>query len=153
VPACGEACDDGNALDGDGCSSLCQAEGVTDRVSFSGTGQGGSIEISVNGVPLGVPTFEGDSAVDVARRVSEAINDDPILAGSGVSAVFSVDRVDLIGGVFDHVTSSDPGIQVGGAPPVPASSPAGRMLLALLLGSAGAVSLLGRLRRAKRTDL
>jgi cysteine-rich repeat protein len=71
---CSEACDDGNTLGGDGCSAACQAEGVTDQASFSGTGQGGSIAITVNGVPLTVTTYAGDSAAMVTSRVSAAIN-------------------------------------------------------------------------------
>jgi cysteine-rich repeat protein len=48
--ACGETCDDGNGLGGDGCSATCQLEGVTDQVVFSGTALGGFIEITVSGV-------------------------------------------------------------------------------------------------------
>jgi cysteine-rich repeat protein len=112
APACGEACDDGNTDPGDGCSPVCQAEGVTDRVTFSGTGEGGSIDITVSGVPLNVPTFAGDSSITVASRVAQAINDDPTLQGMGVSAVYSVSRVDVIGGTIDSVTSNDPGITI-----------------------------------------
>jgi hypothetical protein len=78
----------------------------------SGTGEGGSIDITVSGVPLNVPTFAGDSSITVASRVAQAINDDPTLQGMGVSAVYSVSRVDVIGGTIDSVTSNDPGITI-----------------------------------------
>ncbi|MDP3910008.1 MAG: hypothetical protein Q8Q14_06425 [Gemmatimonadales bacterium] len=130
--ACGEGCDDGNTAGGDGCSAVCQAEGVTGQVTFSGTGQGGSIEITVSGVPLSVSTFAGDSAIEVAARVADAINNDPMLQGLGVWATYSTNRLDVIGGVVDTAASTDPGIQINGGGSVPALSRAGTALFAAL---------------------
>jgi phage tail sheath gpL-like len=59
---------------------------VTDQVTFAGTAQGGSIEITVSGVPLSVPTSVGESSADVATAVAAAINGDLTLQGLGVSA-------------------------------------------------------------------
>ncbi len=134
--ACGEGCDDGNTAGGDGCSALCQAVGVTGQVNFSGTGQGGTIEITVSGVPLSVATFAGDSAITVAARVAGAINNDGTLQGLGVSATYSTSRLDVIAGVVNTAASTDPGIQInGGGGSVPALPPAGAALFVLLLGA------------------
>lgn len=141
--ACGEGCDDGNTSGGDGCSALCQAEGVTGQVTFSGIGQGGSIEITISGVALSVTTFAGDSSITVASRIADAINNDLTLQGMGVSATYSVSRVDVIAGTVDTATSTDPGIQLSGGT-IPALSLPGVVLLALLL----AAILLHRLRRS-----
>jgi cysteine-rich repeat protein len=103
---CSEACDDGNTSSGDGCSAACQAEGVTDRGFFSGTGQGGSIAITVNGVMLNVTTFAGDSAATVASRVFGAINANATLQGLGVTATREA-RADVIAGAIGP-TSNDP---------------------------------------------
>lgn len=131
---CSEACDDGNTSGGDGCSGTCQAEGVTDQASFSGTGQGGSIAITVNGVPLSVATFSGDSAAMVASRVSDAINANATFQGQGVTATWDGTRLDVIGGTIGSLTSNDPGIQASHGPAaIPTLSFPGMAFMTLLL--------------------
>jgi cysteine-rich repeat protein len=131
---CSEACDDGNTVGGDGCSAACQAEGVTDQGFFSGTGQGGSIAITVNGVALNVTTTAGDSAATVASRVSGAINGNGTLQGLGVTATWDGARLDVIAGAIGALTSNDPGIQAThGAGSVPTLSGLGAAFLVFLL--------------------
>jgi cysteine-rich repeat protein len=131
--ACGETCDDGNAQDGDGCSSGCQLEGVTDQRSFSGTAAGGSIELVVSGVPLSVPTFAEDSSEVVAAAVAAAINGDPALQSLGVSAAASLSVVFVIDGDIESAESTDPGIEITGPPAVSALQPLATLALALLI--------------------
>ena len=136
---CSEGCDDGNTLGGDGCSATCQAEGVTDQAFFSGTAQGGSIAITVSGVPLNVTTYVGDSAAMVAGRVSAAINADATLQGMGVSSTWDGSRLDVIAGAIGSLTSNDPGIQAThGTGSVPTTSGLGAALLVFLLLAAAA---------------
>jgi hypothetical protein len=119
---------------------------VTDQGFFLGTGQGGSIAISVNGVSQSVSTFAGDSAASVASRVSAAINANATLQGLGVSSTWDGSRLDVIAGTIDSLTSGDPGIQASHGPAsVPAISGLGAAALALLLLAAAA----WRLRRTE----
>jgi cysteine-rich repeat protein len=140
--ACGETCDDGNTQGGDGCSAECELEGVTDQVAFSGTAQGGSIEVTVSGVPLSAPTSVGESSADVATAVAAAINGDLTLQGLGVSAASSLGALFVIGGTIDAAASADPGIEIQVADPVPALPPLGR--LALVLSLCAAILAMGR---------
>jgi cysteine-rich repeat protein len=136
--SCGETCDDGNALGGDGCSASCRLEGVTDSRSFAGTAQGGTIEITVSGVALSVATAAGQSAAAVAAAVAAAIAGAPALQALGVSAASSLAELFVLGGTIDAAASSDPGIAIlGPAVPVPLLGAAGRIALAALLGAAG----------------
>ncbi len=131
--SCGEICDDGNGLDGDGCSASCELEGVTDQRTFSGTAQGGSIELTVSGIELSVPTSAGESSAAVAAAVAAAINASAELQGLGVTAVSSLEQLFVIGGTIASAVSSDPGIAILGLPTIPALSSGGRIALALLL--------------------
>jgi cysteine-rich repeat protein len=130
---CGETCDDGNALGGDGCSNTCQLEGVTALAIFSGVAAGGSIALSVSGVAVGVPTTAGDSSADVAAAVAAAINSESSLQGLGVTAVAVLDGLYVLGGAIDGAASSDPGIQVQLAAAVRALGPTGVIALAAVL--------------------
>ncbi len=133
--SCGETCDDGNAQGGDGCSASCRLEGVTDSRSFVGTAAGGTIEITVSGVALLVPTGAGQSAAAVATAVAAAIEASPALQALGVSAASSLAALFVLGGTIDAAISTDPGIAILPGPPVPVPSLglAGRIALALLL--------------------
>jgi cysteine-rich repeat protein len=144
---CGETCDDGNAQGGDGCSASCELEGVTDRRTFAGTAEGGTIEITVSGVALAVPTGAGQSAVAVAAAVAAAIEGSPELQALGVSAASSAAELFVLGGTIDAAASHDPGIAIlPGPAAVPVLSPAGRVALAILLGGAGLARSAGRRR-------
>ncbi len=151
--ACGETCDDGNVQPGDGCSASCQLEGVTDQLFFSGTALGGTIEITVGGIPLSVPTLAGQSSEEVAAAVAAAINADPELQQQAVSAVSSLDVLFVLGGAIEGFSSSDPGIGVQRFEPLPALPGHGQKMLVLLLfvcGSALAAGLGPRVARSFR---
>jgi cysteine-rich repeat protein len=149
--ACGETCDDGNAQGGDGCSASCQLEGVTDRRTFAGIAQGGTIEITVSGATLSVPTHAGQSAAAVAAAVAEAIASSPALQALGVSAASSLGELFVLGGTIDAATSADPGIAIlaGPALAVPALGLAGRIGLSILLAGAALVHRGALLRSAR----
>jgi len=133
---CGESCDDGNLQGGDGCSIACELEGVTDQRSFAGTAQGGTIEITLGGVPLSVPTSPGESGAEVAAAVAAAINANSALEALGVSAAASLETLFVIGGTIDAIASTDPGIAIAAPTAVPALGSGGRAALALLLVAA-----------------
>jgi len=143
---CGETCDDGNALGGDGCSASCRLEGVTDSRTFVGTAAGGTIEITLSGVALSVPTSAGQSAAAVAAAVAAAIDGTPALQALGVSAASSLAELFILGGTIDAASSTDRGIAIlgGSAVPVPVLGPAGRIALVALLGAAGLALAAGR---------
>lgn len=145
--SCGETCDDGNALGGDGCSASCRLEGVTDSRGFAGTALGGAIEITVSGVALVVPTGAGQSAAAVAAAVAAAIEASPALQAFGVSAASSLADLFVIGGTIDAVGSTDPGITIlpGPLASVPSLELAGRTALALLLAGIALVATARRL--------
>jgi cysteine-rich repeat protein len=148
--ACGETCDDGNTQGGDGCSSACQLEGVTDQATFSGTALGGSIEIVVSEVPLSVPTSAGESSASVAAAVAAAINGDPALQGLGVSAASGLEVLFVIAGTIDAVASTDPGIEISTAPPISALPQLARLALALVLALSPWVAKLAGGRKSRR---
>ena len=132
--SCGETCDDGNTQGGDGCSASCRLEGVTATRSFAGTAAGGTIQLTVSGVILVVPTFAGQSADAVAAAVAAAIEASPALQALGVSAASSLADLYVLGGTIDAALSSDPGITILPGPgEVPSLGLAGRIALALLL--------------------
>jgi len=107
-----EQCDDGNAVDGDGCSARCETEA---RQVFSGVGNGGKVSFIVNGVYLEIPTQPGDSAFDIATGAAAAINDNAALAGKGTSAQLD-GRSFFTNGVLTAVRSTDSGIVPGTVP-------------------------------------
>ncbi len=79
-----EQCDDGNDVNGDGCSASCKRES---RKLFIGAAMGdGAISFIVNGVYFELPTSAGDSAMDVATGAAAAINDHPILSKKETTA-------------------------------------------------------------------
>jgi cysteine-rich repeat protein len=145
---CGETCDDGNGLDGDGCSASCELEGVTDQRTFSGTAQGGGIGLTLSGVALSVPTSAGQSSAAVAAAVAAAINASAELQGLGVSAVSSLEQLFVIGGTIDSAASSDPGIAILGPPLIPALPFGSRISLTLLLVATALIAARGRNRES-----
>jgi cysteine-rich repeat protein len=54
-----EECDDGNIVPGDGCAPTCELE---DSVSFYGTAEGGSVDLTVDGEFVSVPTTPGQTS-------------------------------------------------------------------------------------------
>jgi cysteine-rich repeat protein len=112
-----EECDDGNAVNGDGCTAACERESSQ---RFSGTASGGYIRIIVDGVTLLVPTSGGQSADEVAAAIAAAINANPTLNLKGVSAFAQGNRV-VSNGTFSGVLSLDASITLGEtfAPAIP----------------------------------
>lgn len=107
-----EQCDDGNDVDGDGCSASCKAEA---RQVFSGVANGGTVSFIVNGVYLEIPTQPGDSAFDIAASAAAAINDHPLLSSRDTTAQLD-GRSFFTEGVLTAVRSTDSGIVPGSVP-------------------------------------
>jgi cysteine-rich repeat protein len=127
-----EECDDGNVVPGDGCAPSCELE---DDVSFYGSAEGGGVELTVDGVLVSVPTTLGQTVDEVASAVASAIEADPVLAASGVTAFADGNRV-VTTGTIESVTSNDPGLSTEPPvpPQVPSLTPVALVLLAVTLG-------------------
>jgi spore coat protein A len=121
-----EECDDGGTVSGDGCSAICEVE---DSLALYGIAFGGTVDLSVNGVPLVVPTTSGQSAGQVAQAIADVINADPTLSAAGVTAG-AVDNTVFTDGTLSSVVVNDPGLSTT-PPPVPAL-PALWLLVALM---------------------
>jgi hypothetical protein len=121
-------CDDGIDNDGDGsvdfaggslgepadstCSAPWFAAEGTETLSswiFSGTAQGGSIEITIDGVSLVVPTEAGQSPAVVAAAIAAAINANFALQSLGVTASASGGIVSTNGNITSE-SVNDPGL-------------------------------------------
>jgi len=106
-----EQCDDGNDVDGDGCSVACLAESFQ---PFAGVADGGSVEFIVNGVHIEVATYAGESAADLATACADAVNAHPGLSASGVSAQVTTSGVSFFTNAkLTGIKSNDPGISTG----------------------------------------
>jgi cysteine-rich repeat protein len=101
-----EQCDDGNDVNGDGCSASCKREA---RGIFIGTANGGAISFIVNGVYLELPTSPGDTAIDIVTGAAAAINDHPVLSGTETTAEPDGQSF-FTNGVLTGVHSADSGI-------------------------------------------
>ena len=123
-----EQCDDGNLIDADGCSRTCRNESSH---SFSGTASGGSVEITVEGVTLLVPTLAGESAAQVAANVAAAIETNTTLSSLGAVATAIGEQL-VVAGSIDLLTVSDSGLAPA---PVPLAPLASGLLLVALLGT------------------
>jgi len=136
-----EDCDDGNNVDGDGCSQDCYLE---DSVWVNGTAQGGTVTVTVDGIPIIVNTLAGETDAQVATAIAAAITADPTLAAAGVTAFASGNQVITIG-TIDSFASSDAGIVVTQAPALPAIPGwTGWVMLTALLGLSGLGLVRGR---------
>jgi DNA-binding beta-propeller fold protein YncE len=106
---------------------------------FTGSAQGGTIELRVGAVLLVVVTAPGQTPEEVAEAAADAINADPILAAGGVAAS-SAGPVLEANGAVTSIEVGDPGLGVAPpvAPPVPALPWEGLWwALALVLGALG----------------
>jgi subtilisin family serine protease len=110
------------------------AGAVPDPVStevFSGTAEGGTISLTVDGVPLQVTTTADQTASEVAQAVADAINS--ALSEQGIIAIAFGNSVTVNAAISDLVIN-DPGMVHGAAAlPVPALSSLGLVLLVGLL--------------------
>ena len=76
----GEECDDDNLARGDGCWNTCEVE---DGFALFGAPAGGTVDIVLGGVALGIATSPGHSLLEVLEA---AINSDPTLQAAEISA-------------------------------------------------------------------
>ena len=133
---------DGNLVDGDGCSADCLVE---DSLWVSGDAEGGSVDVTVDGVPLSVATVSGQTSNQVAAAIAAAIEADPTLSAAGVTAFASGDQV-VTTGTIDSAVSSDPGLVLSSIPLVPVlSSWLAWWLLAAAIVGTGLFALAGSL--------
>jgi spore coat protein A len=128
-----EECDDGNTSGGDGCSADCRFE---DDTFVYGLAQGGSVDVTIDGVLLNVPTTPGQTGAQVADAIAAAINADPTLSADGVTAFSQGNRL-VTTGTIDASVSSDPGIYFGSPAQVPGLTVWGVGIVAGLLMLAG----------------
>lgn len=101
-----EQCDDGNAAGGDACSARCRIE---QYLQLTGLGQGGTVQITVEGVVIGVTTTGGETPGQVAAALAAAINADPTLSAMGAGAS-AVGPTLVVEGVISDTMMGDPGI-------------------------------------------
>jgi cysteine-rich repeat protein len=139
-----EQCDDGNLADGDGCDHICRIE-VEDSWEFSGTAAGGTVSFSVEGFPLQVLTFAGETAAGVAANIADAINADPTLSTLSIFAFASENTV-IVNGMISDRLIDDPGLNPPAVPAVPALGGSRLALLAALLGITATMEVRSRAR-------
>jgi spore coat protein A len=132
-----EECDDGNTVDGDGCSARCDLE---DTLSLHGVAEGGDVTVTVDGILLVVATSPGETDSQVVAAIAAAIEADPTLSAAGVTA-FAAGPTVITTGTFDSVVVNDPGLAVPA--PIPTVAPWG----VFAIGSALAGVALWRRRR------
>jgi hypothetical protein len=113
---------------------------------FHGTAQGGSVDLTIEGVFLSVPTTLGQSSQDVASAIAVAINGHLGLQAAGITAASNGNIVSTNGDVTSHQIN-DPGLSHG----VPALN--GPALLALVLLLSGAGGWLSGMDRTRRSSL
>jgi hypothetical protein len=119
-----------------------QAFAANDVLQVTGTAQGGTITLVVNGVTVVVHTTSGQSADEVAEAIAAAIRAALGLSTQGIAGVAAGPSVQTNGDFQGSPVVTDPGLPVGGVTAVPALPPAA---LALLAGA-----LLARARRIRR---
>jgi len=101
-----EGCDDGGRAAADGCSQACRVE---ERIDLSGTGLGGRVEVTVNGVLVGVNTSSGQSAAQVMAALAAAINANATLAGMHITAQ-AIGTTLVVGGDVTTISVTDLGL-------------------------------------------
>jgi len=109
-------CGDDNGAPGDGCFSTCHLE---DELVLKGTAQGGSVTVSLFGIPVSAATSSGQAAEQVLDALVAAIAGDTDLQTLGVSAVRTDGRLVTNGSILG-VDVVDAGLeQCGVAVPGP----------------------------------
>jgi spore coat protein A len=102
-----ETCDDGAKASSDGCSASCK---VQEFIELAGTGQGGSVSMTVSGQVVSVTTTAGQTAAQVAQALASAINANTALQAVGITATTQGPRV-ITNGDITASTMTDPGLQ------------------------------------------
>ncbi|MEM9256418.1 MAG: PQQ-binding-like beta-propeller repeat protein [Pseudomonadota bacterium] len=108
-----EQCDDGNNVDGDGCSVSCKTESF---LLYAGVATGGSVRFIVNGRSLAVPTQPGQTAQEIANASAAAINADLDLSSAGIRAT-AKDYLFYTDAILTGAESNDSGVFTGLIPP------------------------------------
>jgi cysteine-rich repeat protein len=129
-----EECDDGNQIDGDGCSSDCDVE---DSLQVWGQAEGGNVQIMVDGETVQTTTTFGESDSQVAANMAADINANSTLAAIGVTAWADGNRL-ITNGTIHSFTINDPGLSYS-PQALPALSPWGLTLVVMLLTAAAFV--------------
>jgi cysteine-rich repeat protein len=94
-----EACDDGNALDADGCNPVCEIEEYVE-LSGTGTGQGGGrVDLIVSGELIRASNTTGLTAAQVVQLLADEINANANLQALGLSAIVVGNRVVTTGDI------------------------------------------------------
>ena len=120
-------------------SLLRAADGKASAVlEVSGTAQGGTLTLNVEGVLVVVATTAGQTAEEVAAAIADAINANDQLSSLGVAAVPNGSQVIVSGGLLAAPGVSDPGLAVSVVKNVPSLSVAALALLGALLAASGA---------------
>lgn len=101
-----ETCDDGGLVGQDGCSNSCDVE---EFLELSGTAAGGSVSITVAGVPISVTTTPGQSAAQVIAALASAVQANPTLQAAGITATAAANRL-VVNGDITSVTIADAGL-------------------------------------------
>jgi cysteine-rich repeat protein len=122
----GEQCDDGGTSFFDGCASNCRIE--TALPPITGTANGGTVTVTIDGVAVQIATTLGQSASAVASALAAAIN-----ASTALSALYDISSAQtnqvVITGTLDSLVFDDTGLN----PPalVPGLGGVARALLSL----------------------
>ncbi len=98
-----ESCDDGNLVGRDACSTGCDAEHF---VAFVGPAQGGTVQVTIDGVVVQITTLPGQTAAQVAQALADAINAAP---GVVATATREGDRV-IIDTAITQFSIADAGL-------------------------------------------
>jgi hypothetical protein len=112
-------------------------------LEVSGSAQGGTLTLNVEGVVVVVATTAGQTAAEVAAAIADAINANDQLSSLGVAAVANGNQVTTSGGHLAPPLVSDPGLSAVLVTNVPSLSLVALGLLGALLAVSGA-------RRARR---
>jgi hypothetical protein len=121
-------------------------------LTFTGTTQGGVIDLVINGVTVHVVITGGATAEQLARAVGAAVNASAPLQAAGITASIAGDTVTTNGNVTS-ITETDPGITVTEgepSPSIPTLSHVGLAALSLLLLAAGMIRARARRRVSPR---
>ncbi len=115
-----EQCDDSNSSGLDGCSQTCRTEY---SYTFSGTAEGGSVDLVIDGIAVTFLTSAGQTSSQVAAEAANAVNANGSLATLGAVATAVGDEL-VVAGDIQSVSITDPGLVV----PVPVGEWTGTIL-------------------------
>jgi hypothetical protein len=109
---------------------------IVSSLGVNGIAAGGTISLDISGVPVDVVLTPGMTPAQVAAAIAAAVNANATLRQLGIAGLSS-GGVFQTNGVIENASSTDPGITLGGPPPVPALGAPAAGLLGLLLTALG----------------